>query len=53
MPGEYIVRIEVEEFASQMKRGGKAARMLGEGFKEGGGGKGEFCAGGVCEPNGI
>ncbi len=39
VPGEYIVRIEVEEFASQVnsKRGGsgsKVARMLGEGFRD-------------------
>ncbi|KAG4439036.1 hypothetical protein IFR05_005500, partial [Cadophora sp. M221] len=47
VPGEYITRIEVEEFESQMKGKGMVGKMVGEGLKEKE--KEEFCAGGVCD----
>lgn len=56
LPGEHIVRIEVEEFASQVKT--RPQRQVpGEDMKERGKGEekkkkeqeGVFCAGGICE----
>ncbi|KAH7327300.1 hypothetical protein BKA65DRAFT_539930 [Rhexocercosporidium sp. MPI-PUGE-AT-0058] len=49
VPGEYITRIEVEEFESQMKGKGMVGKMVGEGLKEREKEKEPFCAGGVCD----
>ncbi|KAK0122034.1 hypothetical protein ONS95_010299 [Cadophora gregata] len=61
VPGDYITRIEVEEFESQMKGLGKGAgsgKMVGEGLRdsprEGSRekeGREAFCVGRVCEPD--
>ncbi|KAH9211674.1 hypothetical protein DL95DRAFT_392352 [Leptodontidium sp. 2 PMI_412] len=51
VPGEYITRIEVEEFESQIKGKGMVGKMVGEGLKkekEKEKEKEAFCAGGVC-----
>ena len=57
VPGQYITRIEVEEFESQIKgKGMGSGKMVGEGLrgKEKDMSKGEpFCAGGVCEPASV
>jgi len=57
VPGQYITRIEVEEFESQIKgKGMGSGKMVGEGLrgKEKDMSKGEpFCAGGVCEPDSV
>lgn len=55
MPGQYITRIEVEEFESQIKgKGTGSGKMVGEGLRGKEKASAEpFCAGGVCEPDTV